>query len=242
MTPAPNRPALHIENLEVRYGAYTALHHVRLSVAPGEIVVLLGANGAGKSTLFRTLAGLQRPAAGQATYGESLTGGRPEKCVALGVALCPEGRLLFPDLSVEKNLRLGAFSHRRDAAGNEAQLERVYELFPDLVKKASDPAGSLSGGQQQMVAVGRALMARPSLLLLDEPSLGLAPLVVEQVFSAIQRVNESGVSVLLAEQNAYAALSIAHRGYVMENGKVTLEGPRDMLMNDDRVRSAYLGV
>lgn len=237
-----SRPPLQIQNLEVRYGAYAALQHVNMNVAPGEIVVLLGANGAGKSTLFRTLAGLQRPASGTASYGASLTGGRPEQCVALGVALCPEGRLLFPALSVEKNLRLGAFPHRKDASGNEKQLKRVYELFPDLIKKAPDAAGSLSGGQQQMVAVGRALMARPSLLLLDEPSLGLAPLVVEQVFSAIERVNESGVSVLLAEQNAYAALAIAHRGYVMESGQVTLEGSRDMLMNDDRVRSAYLGV
>ena len=185
---------------------------------------------------------MQRPAAGTAEYGQSLTAGRPEQCVSLGVALCPEGRLLFPELSVEKNLRLGAFSHRKDPSGNEAQLKQVYDLFPDLTKKASDAAGSLSGGQQQMVAVGRALMARPSLLLLDEPSLGLAPLVVEQVFGAIKQVNQGGVSVLLAEQNAYAALAIADRGYVMESGQVTLEGSREMLMNDDRVRSAYLGV
>ncbi|WP_420594794.1 ABC transporter ATP-binding protein [Deinococcus sp.] len=237
----PN-PPLEIHNLEVRYGAYTALQHLNLTVNPGEMVVLLGANGAGKSTLFRTLAGLQRPANGTASYGQSLTNGKPEQCVSLGVALCPEGRLLFPALSVEKNLRLGAYPHRRDSVGNEAQLKRVYALFPDLVKKAPDAAGSLSGGQQQMVAVGRALMARPTLLLLDEPSLGLAPLVVEQVFGAIEQVNQSGVSVLLAEQNAYAALAIADRGYVLESGQVTLEGSRAMLMNDDRVRSAYLGV
>ena len=237
-----NSSPLEIQNLEVRYGAYTALQHLNLTVNPGEMVVLLGANGAGKSTLFRTLAGLQRPASGTASYGASLTGGKPEHCVSLGVALCPEGRLLFPALSVEKNLRLGAYPHRRDSAGNEAQLKKVYALFPDLIKKAPDAAGSLSGGQQQMVAVGRALMARPTLLLLDEPSLGLAPLVVEQVFGAIAQVNKSGVSVLLAEQNAYAALAIADRGYVLESGKVTLEGSREMLMNDDRVRSAYLGV
>ena len=234
---------LEVRNLSVRYGAYTALHSVNLTVNDGEIVVLLGANGAGKSSLFRTLSGLQRPSGGDAVYqGETLTLGRPERCVALGVSLCPEGRLLFPLLSVEKNLRLGAYTHRRDAAGNQAELERIYALFPILHDKRADPAGSLSGGQQQMVAIGRALMARPKVLLLDEPSLGLAPLVVDQVFAAVVRVNEAGVSVLLAEQNAFAALGIAHRAYVMEGGHVTIEGSRDELLHDDRVRSAYLGV
>ena len=234
---------LEVRNLSVRYGAYTALHSVNLKVDSGEIVVLLGANGAGKSSLFRTLSGLQRPSGGDAVYqGETLTLGRPERCVALGVSLCPEGRLLFPLLSVEKNLRLGAYTHRRDAAGNQTELERIYALFPILSDKRADPAGSLSGGQQQMVAIGRALMARPKVLLLDEPSLGLAPLVVDQVFAAVVRVNEAGVSVLLAEQNAFAALGIAHRAYVMEGGHVTIEGSRDELLHDDRVRSAYLGV
>ena len=234
---------LEVRNLSVRYGAYTALHGVNLTVNDGEIVVLLGANGAGKSSLFRTLSGLQRPSGGDAVYnGEVLTLGRPERCVALGVAQCPEGRLLFPHLSVEKNLRLGAYVHRRDAAGNQSELERIYALFPILHDKRADPAGSLSGGQQQMVAIGRALMARPKVLLLDEPSLGLAPLVVDQVFAAVVRVNEAGVSVLLAEQNAFAALGIAHRAYVMEGGHVTIEGSRDELLHDDRVRSAYLGV
>ena len=234
---------LEIRDLTVRYGAFTALHALNLSVQRGEIVVLLGANGAGKSTLFRTLSGLQRPAGGSATWnGTSLTTGRPEQNVASGVAQCPEGRLLFPELSVEKNLRLGAFVHRRDLAGTARELERAYDLFPALVEKRHAPAGSLSGGQQQMVAIARALMARPQLLLLDEPSLGLAPLVVEQVFSAVQRVNETGVTVLLAEQNAFAALSIAHRGYVLEGGRLTLEGTQQALMTDDRVRSAYLGV
>ncbi len=234
---------LEVRDLSVRYGAYTALHGINLQVNPGEIVVLLGANGAGKSSLFRTLSGLQRPSQGEATYdGQVLTLGRPERCVNLGVAQCPEGRLLFSQLSVEKNLRLGGYTHRRDAAGNQAELERIYQLFPVLAEKRSDPAGSLSGGQQQMVAIGRALMARPKLLLLDEPSLGLAPLVVDQVFAAVQRVNEAGVSVLLAEQNAFAALGIAHRAYVLEGGRVTIEGSRDELLHDDRVRSAYLGV
>ncbi|MFC4452695.1 ABC transporter ATP-binding protein [Deinococcus sonorensis] len=234
---------LEVRGLSVRYGAYTALHSVSLEVHPGEIVVLLGANGAGKSSLFRTLSGLQRPSSGDALYGgQPLTLGRPERCVALGVAQCPEGRLLFPQLSVEKNLRLGAFVHRREARGNESELQRVYSLFPILADKRHDPAGSLSGGQQQMVAIGRALMARPKVLLLDEPSLGLAPLVVDQVFGAVQQVNEAGVSVLLAEQNAFAALSIAHRAYVMEGGHVTIQGSRDELLHDDRVRSAYLGM
>ncbi|ACO47065.1 ABC transporter ATP-binding protein [Deinococcus deserti] len=234
---------LEVRDLCVKYGHFTALQDINLSVQTGEIVVLLGANGAGKSTLFRTLSGLQRPSSGSATWnGTPLTGGRPEFNVAHGVAQCPEGRLLFPDLSVEKNLRLGAFVHRSDPAGTARELERVYELFPALVEKRSAPAGSLSGGQQQMVAIARSLMARPQLLLLDEPSLGLAPLVVEQVFEAVQRVNAAGVSVLLAEQNAFAALGIAHRGYVLEGGRVTLQGAQHDLMTDDRVRSAYLGV
>ncbi|THF69354.1 ABC transporter ATP-binding protein [Deinococcus sp. Arct2-2] len=234
---------LEIRDLSVNYGHFTALHSLNLTVSPGEIVVMLGANGAGKSTLFRTLSGLQRPSGGTATWnGVSLTGGKPEFNVANGVAQCPEGRLLFPELSVEKNLRLGAFVHRKDAAGTARELERVYELFPALVEKRNVPAGSLSGGQQQMVAIARALMARPTLLLLDEPSLGLAPLVVEQVFEAVQRVNAAGVGVLLAEQNAFAALGIAHRGYVLEGGCVSLQGSQHELMTDDRVRSAYLGV
>ncbi|WP_019586434.1 ABC transporter ATP-binding protein [Deinococcus apachensis] len=234
---------LEVRNLSVSYGSFRALHDVNLTVNPGEIVVLLGANGAGKSTLFRTLSGLGRPSGGTATWnGTPLTGGRPEYNVAHGVAQCPEGRLLFPDLSVEKNLRLGAFVHRRDAAGTPRELERVYALFPILVEKRHDAAGSLSGGQQQMVAIARSLMARPQLLLLDEPSLGLAPLVVEQVFEAVGRVNQAGVSVLLAEQNAFAALGIAHRGYVLEGGRVSLQGTQGELLGDDRVRSAYLGV
>ncbi len=234
---------LEVRDLSVKYGTFTALHGISLTVNPGEIVVLLGANGAGKSTLFRTLSGLQRPASGTATWkGTPLTGGKPEFNVSQGVAQCPEGRLLFPELSVEKNLRLGAYMHRRDPAGTEQSLQHVYQLFPAMVQKRNAPAGSLSGGQQQMVAIGRALMARPQLLLLDEPSLGLAPLVVEQVFAVLQQINAEGVSVLLAEQNAFAALGIAHRGYVLESGKVSLQGSQQELMNDDRVRSAYLGV
>lgn len=234
---------LDVQHLNVKYGAFTALTDINLQVQQGEIVVLLGANGAGKSTLFRTLSGLQRPASGSATWnGTPLTGGKPEFNVAHGVAQCPEGRLLFPELSVEKNLRLGAYVRRKDRAGIEDSLGHVYQLFPAMLQKKNAPAGSLSGGQQQMVAIGRALMAKPQLLLLDEPSLGLAPLVVEQVFEVLRQINREGVSVLLAEQNAFAALGIAHRGYVLESGKVTLQGSQQELMNDDRVRSAYLGV
>ncbi|GAA5503659.1 high-affinity branched-chain amino acid transport ATP-binding protein LivF [Deinococcus xinjiangensis] len=234
---------LDVQHLNVKYGAFTALTDINLQVQQGEIVVLLGANGAGKSTLFRTLSGLQRPASGTATWnGTPLTGGKPEFNVAHGVAQCPEGRLLFPELSVEKNLRLGAYVRRKDRAGIEDSLGHVYQLFPAMLQKKNAPAGSLSGGQQQMVAIGRALMAKPQLLLLDEPSLGLAPLVVEQVFEVLRQINREGVSVLLAEQNAFAALGIAHRGYVLESGKVTLQGSQQELMNDDRVRSAYLGV
>ena len=234
---------LEVRDLSVKYGNFTALQGINLNVQSGEIVVLLGANGAGKSTLFRTLSGLGRPAGGSATWnGIPLTGGKPEFNAVNGVSQCPEGRLLFPQLSVEKNLRLGAYVHRRDPAGNEQRLEHVYELFPAMRQKRHEAAGSLSGGQQQMVAIGRALMARPQLLLLDEPSLGLAPLVVEQVFQVLQQINAEGVSVLLAEQNAFAALGIAHRGYVLESGQITLQGTQQELMNDDRVRSAYLGV
>lgn len=234
---------LEVRGLGIRFGGLHAVQNVTTTLTPGHITAIIGPNGAGKSTLFRTLSGLQRPSGGAATWqGTPLTGGKPEFNVSRGVSQCPEGRLLFPELSVEKNLRLGAYVHRRDAAGTERELEKVYALFPAMVDKRHAPAGSLSGGQQQMVAIGRALMARPSLLLLDEPSLGLAPLVVEQVLAAAQQINAQGVSVLLAEQNAYAALGIAHRGYVLESGKVTLQGTAQELMNDDRVRSAYLGV
>ncbi|MCA3747527.1 MAG: ABC transporter ATP-binding protein [Rubrobacter sp.] len=233
---------LEVSNLSVRFGEFEALRAVDLAVREGELVVLLGANGSGKSTLFRTISGLIEPAAGEIRFkGRNIAGWPANAVVKAGIAQSPEGRHLFPELSVLKNLKLGAYLRRRDRAGVQRTLEEVYELFPVLREKRHDPAGSLSGGQQQMVAVGRALMARPELLILDEPSLGLAPMVVRQVLDAISRINEAGVTVLLAEQNARAALSIAHRGYVIEGGVITVWGSKEELLNNDEVRRAYMG-
>ncbi|MBX6352507.1 MAG: ABC transporter ATP-binding protein [Thermoflavifilum sp.] len=234
---------LRVSELTVRYGPNPAVQGVNITVDNGELVVLLGANGAGKSTIFRTLSGLTRPTAGRIElFGKDVTGLAAHRAVREGIAHCPEGRMLFPQLSVQKNLLLGAYTERRDKRAMQARLEQVFELFPVLRDKQHAPAGSLSGGQQQMVAIGRALMANPRLLLLDEPSLGLAPLVVEQVLEAIRRIHETGVMVLLAEQNARAALEIADRGYVIENGRVVMEGTRDELLRSPRVQEAYLGV
>ena len=233
---------LEVSNLSVRFGEFVALRDVDIVVEEGELVVVLGANGAGKSTLFRTINGLIKPAAGEINfYGEEI-GGRPANAVvASGISQSAEGRHLFPELSVLKNLTLGAYLRRKDRTGVQRSLDRVYELFPILEEKRNDPAGSLSGGQQQMVAVGRALMAEPKLLVLDEPSLGLAPLVAQQVLDAVVEINASGIMVLLAEQNAQAALKIAHRGYVIENGEVSLQGSRDELLDNSDVRRAYMG-
>lgn len=233
---------LEVKGLSVKFGEFVALRDVGLTVEEGEIVVVLGANGAGKSTLFRTINGLIKPASGEIDfYGEKI-GGRPANAVVkAGIAQSAEGRHLFPELSVLKNLTLGAYLRRRDRAGIKKSLEEAYELFPILHEKRNDPAGSLSGGQQQMVAVGRALMAKPKLLILDEPSLGLAPLVSRQVLDAVVEINKTGIMVLLAEQNAKAALKIAHRGYVIENGEVILRGTKDELMGNDDIRRAYMG-
>ncbi len=233
---------LEVSDLSVRYGEFVALRDVSLRVDEGEFVVVLGANGAGKSTLFRTINGLMRPSAGEISFhGESI-GGRPANTVvSRGIAQSAEGRHLFPELSVLKNLTLGAYIRRRDRASINESLEEVYELFPILREKRRDPAGSLSGGQQQMVAIGRALMAKPKLLILDEPSLGLGPLVARQVLDAVVRINQTGIMVLLAEQNAQAALKIAHRGYVVENGEITLQGTREELLGNGDIRRAYMG-
>jgi branched-chain amino acid transport system ATP-binding protein len=213
-----------------------------MTVESGELVVLLGANGAGKSSLFNAISGLNRPSAGQIDFEDQrLSGLKPHGIVSAGVVQCAEGRKLFPQMSVMQNLMMGAYVHRRDKAGNRQHLEEVFELFPVLREKSGELASALSGGQQQMVAIGRALMSRPRLLMLDEPSLGLAPLVVRQMFEAIQKINRLGTTVLLAEQNAYAALKIASRAYVMEGGQLVMEGDRETMLGNDEVRKAYIG-
>lgn len=234
---------LSFENVSLSYGSFRALNGISLHAKPGELVVLLGANGAGKSSIFLTASGLHKAAAGSSIRfdGQELVGQRASQIVSRGLVQCPEGRKLFLQMSVRKNLMLGAYVHRSDKAGNQQRLAEVMALFPILAEKQFDAAGSLSGGQQQMVAIGRALMGRPKALLLDEPSLGLAPLVVKQVFEVIQRINAAGTTVLLAEQNAFAALKIAHRAYVIENGRIVMEGDRDSLMNNEAVRRAYIG-
>ncbi|QNA89220.1 ABC transporter ATP-binding protein [Massilia sp. Dwa41.01b] len=233
---------LRLQDVSLSYGSFRALNGVSLHADEGELVVLLGSNGAGKSSIFLTVSGLQRAAGGSIRFGNrELVGRKPSQIVADGLVQCPEGRKLFPGMSVLKNLTLGAYVHRRDAKGVQRTLDEVFELFPILFDKKEQAAGSLSGGQQQMVAIGRALMGRPKTLLLDEPSLGLAPLVVKQMFEVIARINRAGTTVLLAEQNAYAALNIASRAYVIEGGRIVLEGGREELLNNAQVRKAYIG-
>jgi len=233
---------LEVGGVTVRYGGACVLEAVDLRVAPGEFVTLLGSNGAGKSTLMRVISGVVRAAAGSVRFdGRDLGRLDPGRIVGLGVAQCPEGRELFPELSVEKNLRLGGYVHRRDRGAVAESLAFVCELFPAVRDKLAVAAGALSGGQQQMVAIGRALMARPRLLLLDEPSLGLAPLVLEQTLAAVATINRGGTMVLLAEQNAAAALAISDRGYVLRDGKIVLSGPSSELRRDDGVRKAFIG-
>jgi len=233
---------LRLDKVSLSYGSFRALHDVSIHADEGELVVLLGSNGAGKSSIFLTVSGLQRAASGSIRFGNhELVGRKPSQIVADGLVHCPEGRKLFPGMSVLKNLTLGAYVHRRDSKGTQKTLDEVFELFPILHEKKDQAAGSLSGGQQQMVAIGRALMGRPKALLLDEPSLGLAPLVVKQMFEVIARINKAGTTVLLAEQNAYAALNIASRAYVIEQGHIVMEGGREELLNNAQVRKAYIG-
>ena len=233
---------LRLEGLCLNYGSFRALHDITLHVGEGELVVMLGANGAGKSSLFLTISGLRKPASGSLSMdGQDLLDLKASGIVERGVVQCPEGRKLFAEMSVRKNLMLGAYVHRHEASENLKRLDDIYAMFPILRDKQNAAAGSLSGGQQQMVAIGRALMGRPKLLLLDEPSLGLAPLVVKQVLEAVRAINASGTSVLLAEQNAYAALQIAHRAYVLENGRIVMEGTKESLLNNAAIRKAYIG-
>jgi len=211
-------------------------------VEQGEIVTLIGANGAGKTTTLMTISGVTPPRRGTVRFlGQDITHLSTERVVSLGITQVPEGRMIFPRLSVRENLLMGAYP-RRDKVAIRQDEERSYELFPVLYERRSQMGGTLSGGEQQMLAIGRALLARPKLLLLDEPSLGLAPLVVENIFEIIQQINVDGVTVMLVEQNAQMALQIAHRGYVLETGRVTLEGPARELLDNPRVRSAYLGL
>ncbi len=232
---------LEIDAIHVFYDKIEALKGISLNVDQGQIVTLVGGNGAGKSTTLRTVSGLLHPREGEIRFqGEPLTGLGAHTIAAMGVVQVPEGRRIFGRLTVEENLAMGAFT-RHDRAGIAADHERMMVLFPRLRERLKQVAGTLSGGEQQMVAMARALMARPRVLLMDEPSMGLAPMVVEQVFETIQTINADGVTVLLVEQNAAMALAIAETGYVLESGRVMLSGPARDLMHDERVREAYLG-
>jgi branched-chain amino acid transport system ATP-binding protein len=232
---------LSVENLKSGYGRIEALHGVSITVAAGEIVTLVGANGAGKTTLLRAISGVQPITAGRILLEDRPIERLPGHArVALGIALVPEGRQLFAPLSVEDNLKLGAWTRRNAAI--DAELGQVYELFPMLASRRHAAAGTLSGGQQQMLAIGRALMAKPRLLLLDEPSMGLAPMLVDQILGVVRGLKHTGLTVLLVEQNARAALAIADRGYVVETGRIAASGSAAELLADDRVQAAYLGV
>jgi branched-chain amino acid transport system ATP-binding protein len=232
---------LQLEDLHVSYGAIKALKGISIKVEQGEVVTLIGANGAGKTTTLRTITGLLTPKQGRVVFEGKDIGGTPtHKVVAQGICMSPEGRGVFANLSVEENLELGAYL-ANDTARIKSDLEKVFVLFPRLKERLKQISGTLSGGEQQMVAIGRAMMARPRLLLLDEPSLGLAPLVVKAIFQAIDEINKAGTTVLLVEQNAHTALKHSHRAYVLETGTIVLEGKSQELAEDKRVREAYLG-
>jgi branched-chain amino acid transport system ATP-binding protein len=230
---------LDVDDIEVRYGAIRALKGVTFQVRTGEIVALLGANGAGKTTTQKTVSGMLRPALGSINYeGERIDGVPAHELISLGICHVPEGRHVFPRMTVAENLEMGAFRFRKV---DQNDLERVLELFPRLRERYKQLGGTLSGGEQQMLAIGRALMGKPRLLLLDEPSMGLAPLIVAQIFQIVKEINQAGVTVLLVEQNASQALALANRGYVLETGEIVLTGTGAELLADDRVRAAYLG-
>ena len=234
-------PMLKIDDINVYYGAIHAIKGISLTVNQGEIVTLIGANGAGKSTTLRTISGLLKPKTGSITFqGEDIAGTPAHKIVGLGISQVPEGRRIFTEMTVMENLDLGAFI-RKDKDGIAADKKHVFELFPRLEERQDQVAGTLSGGEQQMLAMGRALMSRPKLLLLDEPSMGLAPLLIKEIFSIIEDINKSGTTVLLVEQNANMALSIANRAYVLETGRITLSGDAKKLAPSEDVRKADLG-
>lgn len=233
---------LELRGVNTFYGNIQALRDVNLNIREGEIVTLIGANGAGKSTTLMTICGAAPPRSGEVLFkGEPVQTLKPNRIVSLGISQVPEGRLIFPELSVQENLDLGAFL-RRDAEGIRKDLEYIFELFPILAQRRRQAGGTLSGGEQQMLAISRALMARPQLLLLDEPSLGLAPIIIQQIFAIIEKVNADGTTVFLVEQNANQALRIANRGYVMETGRIVMEAAADQLLANTAVRKAYLGM
>jgi len=232
---------LEIENLHVYYGSIHAVKGINIRVPEGKIVTLIGANGAGKTTTLSAIAGLVKAKRGKITFqGEDITNKPAHQIVSNGIALVPEGRRIFPNLTVYENLMMGAFNRKDDEI--EKDLEWVFELFPRLKERLSQKGGTLSGGEQQMLAISRALMSRPKLLMMDEPSLGLAPLLVREVFDVIKVINSQGTSILLVEQNAYAALEVSNYGYVIETGNIRLEGPSKELMQNEEVRKAYLGI
>jgi branched-chain amino acid transport system ATP-binding protein len=234
-------PILQLNDVHTYYGSIHALKGISLEVHDGEIVTLLGANGAGKSTTLRSINGLNRPRQGQIRFqGRDITSTQAHEIVKRGIAQSPEGRRLFPRMSVTENLEMGAFQ-RNDRAEIRADMNRVFDLFPRLQERRQQKAGTMSGGEQQMCAIGRALMARPKLLLLDEPSLGLAPIFVERIFDIIKQINEQGTSILLVEQNALMALDAAHRGYVLETGRIVLADSAAALKTNEQVRKTYLG-
>jgi len=233
---------LDLHDLHVRYGSIRALQGVSMTVAEGELIALIGSNGAGKTTVLRTISGLLRPTEGSITFeGADITRSPTDRIVALGISHCPEGRRIFGGLSVRENLRLGAVA-QADKEAAAADLEMVFTLFPLLKERLDQAGGTLSGGEQQMLAIGRALMSRPRLLLLDEPSLGLAPLMVERIFETIAELKRQGRTILLVEQNVHHALDVADRAYVLETGRVTLDGPADLLRRNPAVEQSYLGV
>jgi len=234
-----SEPILRIKDLKVNYGGIEAVKGISLDVPKGEIVTLIGANGAGKSSTLRAISGLVKPTSGTIEFeGEDITGKNPTDIVTRGITLVPEGRKIFPDLTVKENLRVGAYLRKDDITDD---INWVYDLFPRLKERSWQAGGTLSGGEQQMLAVGRALMSRPKVIMMDEPSLGLAPLVVRGIFDIIKEINKQGMTILLIEQNANMALKTAHLGYVMETGRITLSGPGKELLANESVKAAYLG-
>lgn len=232
---------LKLNNIDAYYGYIHALKDFSIEISQGKIVTLLGANGAGKTTALKVISGLLKPQQGSILFeGADLTGTMPEKLVAKGIVQCPEGRQIFPDFTVYENLKVGTYT-RRDHKSIEKDLQKVYEYFPVLKQRKEQLAGTLSGGEQQMLAIARALMAKPKLLLLDEPSLGLAPIIVQEIFEIIKAINKEGTTLLLVEQNAYQALSVADEAYILETGKIILQGNAKDLKDDKRVKAAYLG-